>query len=377
MRIIKHISIFAFLCISLFGTSQGLFQCINENGEVIFELAADFVHPFSDGVAVYKRNGLYGYVGLDGKLISAAKYEKASDYSEGVSWVKEPFSTGFILINKNQERLTSKTYEKHGICKEGMCAVYENEKLGFVRITGEETIPCKYIGAPYFSENKACVSLYDSKTEKYGFINPKGEMVIPFSYIQSGYSNFENGEARVKINGKTCLINEKGTVVFTPMLSQNLEGFSSGLSATYTKPNRTGWGFINRKNQWAIQPTYDHATSFKHGYSIVTKDKKKGVIDTLGNLIIPMIYDELYANPHSDGYFVCENSGKRVYLNAKGEKFTDLNIEYLLSSNGHSILPYKSTTGKMGFLNMDGTERIKAQYERANSFSEGKAWVKP
>jgi len=172
------------------------------------------------------------------------------------------------------------------------------------------------------------------------------------------------------------ILQERGDVVFTPKLATNMEHFTNGLSLAYTNPNRKGFGFFNREHQWVVRPTYDNATSFENGFSIVEMNGQKGVIDITGKIIIPLKYQSIYANAITDGYFACEQGNKREYLNAKGLPVTTIAVDYLLSAKGHLLMPYKSSeNGKMGYLNRNGDIIIKADYEKAASFSEGKAWV--
>jgi len=371
------------------GTSfaqEKIYTCINEKGERLFSIKAKYVRPFSEGMAEVEKTVLInnkaftrsGFVDSTGALVIEPKYDEVYKFQFGVAWVKEPGATGFYLINKKGERITSSTWEKVGNFNDGISAVYSPDgKMGFVNRNGKIIAPCEYLGDG-FSEGLACLMPYDEQTARYGFMDTTGTVVIPFQFNQAGVTSFENGECRVQINGVTCLINQKGEVIFKPTLTKNTMGFYDGLSASYTTADRGGWGFYNRNNVWVIKPQYDNVNDFSGGLAIVEKAGKFGLIDTLGNFVIPMQYTSLIGNGALDGYFVVEltENGESHYLNHQGKPFTSVAVKFIYPSYGSRFHAFSNPDGKYGYLNIDGTLHIAAQFEKAEPFYENKAWVK-
>ncbi len=367
--------------------AQKNYQCINEQGDVLFEIETHYVWPFSDGMAKFKtsvvENGKaywrIGFVNEKGEVVIKPKYESKKStrckFKEGVAWVRLPNQDNYFLIDKSGARVSENSYEKVGSFHEGMCAVYSDLNMGFVNTKGEEIIPIKYTGDPWFYEGFVCLCPADAEIEKYGFLNKQGEQVIPFKYNQAGYSGFKNGECRVMINGRTNLINTSGELVFTPSLTTNMEGFSCGLAKAYTKPDRSGVGFFNRNNEWVVKPIYDRSESFKNGVTIVSINDKYGVIDTLGNFIIPLKFDKILGGCDDSGYFSCEKDLATYYYNCQGEYFTQHPIKRLKACKNSNLYPYMDNDDKWGYLNADGSYFIQAKYEDVDSFEEGKAWV--
>lgn len=365
---------------------EKIYTCINQKGEKLFSLKVYWAGNFSDGMAEIQRTVLengkasyrYGFIDNTGKDVIECMYEKVYSFSYGVAWVKLPGNDTYYLINKKGKRVSETGWKKVGYFFEGMCAVYDAEgKMGFVNRQGKLVVPCKYLGDG-FSDGLACVMPYEETNPNYGFIDTTGKIVIPFQFKQAGTSSFDHGECRVQINGITCLINKKGEVVFKPTLSKNTQGFYHGLSASYTNyDKRSNWGYYNRQNQWMIKPQYDNANTFEAGYAIVEKAKKQGVIDTTGKATIPVKYATVFGSA-SDGYFGVEmiENGEKQYLRPDGTPFAKIPILYLYPSNKHGLYPYCSSDNKYGYLNSDGTVFITAQFERTNTFYEGKAWVK-
>ncbi len=385
----KTLFIVILLCIltSLVYSQKEIHTCINEDGEVLFEFQSNYVWSFSDDMAVFKTVVVendenvwrVGFINTDGNVVIPAKYNSKYTakygYKYGVSWVCDPGAKEFYLINKKGERLTTKAYEKVGSFNDSVCAVYEGLNMGFIDITGKEIIPCDYVGDSWFYEGLVCLCPAEGEVEVYGFLNKNGEQVIPFKFVQAGYSGFRNGECRVQINGKTNLINHDGEVVFTPSLTNNMEGFTCGLAKAYSKPDRSGFGFFDRQNKWVVQPIYDRVNSFKGGRAVVSLNDKYGVVDTLGKYIIPLKFDNIYGDCRNAGYFACEKENITYYYNCDGQYFSNLIVKQLLPKKESKYYPYKNESDKWGFLNADGSIHIPAMYIDANSFVEGKAWV--
>jgi hypothetical protein len=358
--------------------AQKEYTCINEKGNNLFAFVAEQVQSFDNGMAAFQtlvnNQWRWGFINETGKVVIEPIYEKVKSFAFNVCWIKPPDSD-FILINKNGKQISEKSYKKVGFFIEDVCAVYEGINMGFINTEGKEILPCKYIGSPAYSDGLVCLSLADATTENYGFFDKKGNMAIPFKFKQGGFTNFVNGECRVQINGKTNLINKKGDVIFSPKLSNNMENFCNGLAMTYTKPGRKGIGYFNRNNTWVIKPIYESGTSFSNGFAVIKLNGKSGVIDSTGKTIIPVEFDNIYANAITDGFFVAEKNNEKIYLNENGTKFTSEKHEYILSKKEHSLLPFKSANGKMGYLTEKGALFIEAKYQKAESFSNGKAWV--
>lgn len=54
------------------------------------------------------------------------------------------------------------------------------------------------------------------------------------------------------------------------------------------------WGLVNRNNQIIVKPGFDEEINYaSNGYAVVKSKGKYGVLDTLGKLLVPCIYNEL------------------------------------------------------------------------------------
>ena len=59
-----------------------------ESGKTLTPMIWDDMGSLSDGTYLVRRNGLYGYLGSDFREIITARYEEATDFSDGCAAVK-------------------------------------------------------------------------------------------------------------------------------------------------------------------------------------------------------------------------------------------------------------------------------------------------
>lgn len=393
----RHLLLLIAILVNMAGYSKNKnWTCINENGETIFRLEAMRVYEFKNGLARVYKNTLvnnqwvtgYGYVNIKGEVVIPCDLDKAMDFESDVTWVQKKGEDFYRLINKKGKEIPTKQYKKvknFFDFQKDICAVYEDGKMGFVDSTGKERIPCQYIGSSVFTEGLASVCMVDAKEEAYGFINKNGEVIIPLAYKQSGSSSFKNGLARASVGGKTVLVDKTGKIVFQTKKG-NIQGQTFGRILVITKPNRRGWGWLNFEDKFVIDPDYDYAMNFNEdGYAIVEKNGLKGVIDTTGQVIIPLKYETVYHDISKDGFFAGVLPGKGGALsmaNAKKDYYDkNLNLlsmenfRYIMSARYGERIIFSDMNNRKGYLNRNFEVAIPAQYSKVNFYSEGLAWV--
>ena len=228
--------------------------------------------------------------------------------------------------------------------------VYKKQKLirlkidnhyGFINENGKIVIPFEYERFLAISEGL----MASKKNQKWGFIDAFGNEIIAFNFDDA--ETFTNGYARVKLGKKYNLVNQEGTFMLSedaemisrmyPSLwlkigsvdsfkihSQNLNPITSLYFEFVGHPhfNRVSfkksgkYGFLNKDGQVIIDNQFEKASSFKQGYAYVRLNGKEGIIDTLGNAILPIIYDKRIGYREGEG--VLEKDRKfGVYSNTQ------------------------------------------------------------
>ncbi|MCR9172517.1 MAG: WG repeat-containing protein [bacterium] len=370
------------------------FQAIDSSGNVLFEIEAERVYEFSNGMARIQQVNLVnnqwvrgkGYINTKGEVVIPCIYDKVKDFVDGRAWVQKKGSDTWTLIDKQGNVIPTKPYEKVGYIMEGYSdriAVYNNGLMGWIDRDGNEVIPCQYIGSSTFDKEfgLACVTKAGT-TEAYGFIDKEGKVVIPFQYKQAGHSSFHNGYCRVTVGGKTVLINEKGEVQFTPKYS-SLQNYGHGLMPVATKPNRNGWGYCNLKNEMVVPGIYDHATTFNEdGFAIVEQSDNKGLINNKGEILLDLKYETIYADATEYGYICAvHHTDEPTSLSNTPKDYFDVNLNpvdvgnaTLMPADGSNRIPF-TENGMRGFMNLDFEIVIPAVYKKTTGFKDGIALV--
>jgi hypothetical protein len=197
------------------------------------------------------------------------------------------------------------------------------KKYGVLDENGSILIPIKYEGIAAFT--------YADKTafgvqlnDKGGVLDENGSILIPIKYESITVLTYADKTAfLVRLNGKYGLVNENDNIIAPFKYDLMGNGFSSQMSKINRFPvssnKKAGWIDIN--GQEVIPCIYEDnfATHTSRGYfyfglTVIAKKSnnnngyKYGIIDTKGQIILPIIYE--YAN-------ICSNNSISVLLNGK------------------------------------------------------------
>lgn len=303
-------------------------------GGVVAAPEYGFTLDFVNGAGIVFCNGKWGMLNTSGQEVLPCQYDGIEFLPNSNNrmvrvYVQEP---KYGLIDTLGQLRVRTMYEQLGSFAEGRLAVNNADNWGFVNIDGLEVIPCRFREVQNFQEGLAAVRLGRS----WGFIDKQGDVEIDFLYRRAG--NFSNG--------LTWVIAENGKA-----------------------------GFVNRQNEFVIQPRFDRAYDFYKGVARVVEDGKFTLIDTLGRYLLRQRFTDIGPfNQH--GVAVVSYGNERVrygLINLQGQMLSTedfLGIEVF--SEGLAV-----AKGKDGYGYIDTTGRlvIPCRYSRAGNFSEGRAVV--
>lgn len=270
---------------------NGKWGYINKCGEMIIPAQYNNAKSFSEGLAGVEINGKWGYIIKSGEMIIPAQYEDANSFSEGLAGVKIDCSWGCVwgYIKKNGEIVIPPKYTECGVFHEGIVEV-ENSN-GWVLIDKNDNIltslAYKSIG-PFF-DGLAMVSEYRGYDNTYGYVNGQGKLTIPRKYRKA--NDFSEGLAAVNENGYWGFINKEGIMVI-PAQYNFATDFSEGLAAV----NKNGrWEFIDHNGSTIILFEFSkkkysmYYNGFRHGICRIDSmnDESISYIDKKGNVIEP------------------------------------------------------------------------------------------
>lgn len=352
------------------------FAAIDTTGKVLFKFYAKSAYAFENGIARVRKYVVqggsayyrYGAINEKGSLVIPAVWDKLRDFKTDVTFARKPGDKTYYLIDKNGLPVTQKQFSSPGYFFEGLAKFKEGEKYGFVDSTGAVVVEPKFISVSFCSEGLICVA-EDGPEERYYFIDKLGNKAFDKSYRQAGTTSFHQGLARVKMSGKTGLIDHAGQIVVTPKFS-TVSGFGDSLLTVSQGKSFDDFGYANFNNEIVIPGPYYSAESFKNGYaSVKNNDMKSGIINRRGETIIPFKYDATYNALERDGYFSAYIGKEWFYFDEQGNDFTNLDVKVIMRRGEGKLCPYQDAkTKKWGYLNSKGEMVIAPQFIKCQPF---------
>ncbi|MDQ6705419.1 MAG: WG repeat-containing protein [Acidobacteriota bacterium] len=169
---------------------------------------------------------------------------------------------------------------------------------------------------------------------------------------------FHEGIAAILIWGvngarnTSAFINQSGHVVLSGGAANWQASFSGGLMPL---ADGARWGFVDKSFRWAIAPKYDGAEEFSDGLAPVQVGRKWGYIDKTGNQIVSPAYDQAWEFSDGRGRVEIDFPTGKKSMTMEG--------------------PQPVYRREFGFVDANGAEAIRPQFESATNFQQGRAFV--
>ncbi|MCS7075484.1 MAG: WG repeat-containing protein [Bacteroidia bacterium] len=349
---------------------------------------------FHEGLSVYKKNGLYGYINEKNEWVIPAQFEEASLFHQGIATVKK--NDVYFFIDKTGKKIGSETYTEASPFIEGLAIIKKKNKYGFINTEMKIVIPCEYDNAIAFKQGYAMVK----KGDYWQAINKKGEFVSEHQVAVT------EGMARIKRESLWTFMSVDNEKLITEPKFEEARLFQEGLSAVLYHQK---WGFIDKTGNFTIPAEYEKVSDFVHGYARVQKNKYWGIIDKQGKITVPFEYEFIdeckngfyrvkknklwgfldstfnltipcqYANvyPFEKGVAKVERTDKHIsYITTKGIEIIPFTNKNNVSDFSQSLCAKKDDdTGLWGYINLEGKWQIRPQYHKAGDFKHGLAAV--
>ncbi|MCX7908796.1 MAG: WG repeat-containing protein [Ignavibacteria bacterium] len=251
-------------------------------------LVVKLIKKVKEGDTNSTNEQLFGYINYQGKLVIPLIYEDATEFSEGLAFVKNKEIRGFIDTNNN---LIIKMENSAGNkFKEGLADINDRQfRIGFMNKKGEIVVPLEFDLLEHFSEGLA----FAIKGDKAGFINKKGE----FEFFVDGYTSkpFSDSMAfigkLIKQKIKWALINRKGEKI-TDFIFDDVREFSEGV-APVMKDGR--YFFIDKTGAEILHNDYYYVDKFIDSLAWASlRNGQRGYIDHSGKFVITVPEAEKY-----------------------------------------------------------------------------------
>ncbi len=166
-------------------------------------------------------------------------------------------------------------------------------------------------------------------------------------------------------------MNEAGDVIVKPKYTF-AQDFSNGVGLVSCSGK---WGMVDQQGRERISCNYDGiellSNTDNRMVRLYVEEPKYGLIDTLGQLRVDAIYEEI--GSFSEGRLAVRRGGLWGFVDANGNERVPCQFEEV--SEFHEGLAAVRKGRYWGFIDLQGTIVIDYIYRRAGNFSNGRAWV--
>ena len=302
----------------------------------------------------------WGYMDLQGKLIIPASYSEAGFFNEDIAAVVQNDKYGFI--SKANKFIVEPIYDEVSDFSDGRSVVEKDGKFGMIDRNGYA------IFEPVFEELGPVSEgmIFARKDSLYGYYSKNRISLIPERFEEA--ESFENHQARVRILGKKAIIDSLGSFVVKPFFDE-VDFFNDTLLIFVENEK---YGICNLNGNPILAANYEYIGKLVDNRAIIVDQGKIGYVNEYGAIVIPASF-EVYPNYQSYGNFKMglakvRKNGKSGLIDENGKTFVPFNFgEIGLISEFMACMK----NDKWGYFDKMGKERIKFNYEYAESFRNG------
>ncbi|MGD0325890.1 MAG: WG repeat-containing protein [Terriglobia bacterium] len=308
-------------------------------------VSAQSIRPIAEGPLVVVKDGRYGYINHKGEIAIQPQFFWASDFENGFApvyvcgrevWIDE-VGRPVARRSGNSQKLEPRRL---------------GEKIGFADPAGRFRIRPIFDDVLPFSDGMAAVRVDDL----WGFIDSTGYEVIPPTFKDAFY--FLEGVGTAETADGPVLIDRTGKTIAS--------GFelTHGIVAEGRVPvcRNDKCGFLDLLGNIAIPLVYDDVDSFSRGLASVRKGEKWGYIDESGHTSIPFVYDQ--AGPFASGLAPVRTGKESGFIDRSGKLAFNLAFQYapgFLTGNSDGLLVAESDVsrfwtddGSFGYVDTSG-----------------------
>ncbi|KXX69985.1 hypothetical protein AVL50_14000 [Flammeovirga sp. SJP92] len=376
-----------------------LWDClINKEGDVKRTIQADGMNysmidigNFYEGFAYYhaRNNNSYGFIDINAENVIHPEYSLASDFKEGYSIVKK--NGYFGAIDKQGKIVIPITYDGISLCEKGWFKVKKGSgisgKWGVVNTSGKTVLECKYQEIQ-LDKKGANVKLNGAwgrylRAYKWAF-TPKIKVSKIHPFI-NGIAKMERKPIYDPVDRKTItaykyqgFIKEDGTVIIPPIYTSVI-GFQrawdkqEGL-AIINKNNLHG--FVNYLGEVVLEAEYLSTGNFTEVWTIhkgiakvMNKERKTSFVDSNGKEVLPFEYTTVSDSyekvwTDSNGVAIAQLNGKNGLIDLEGNKVSPFVYPKLFQVN-QSLFVGQTPDKRWGMINQEGDTTVNFIYSKA------------
>jgi len=294
---------------------NNLFGAINLNGQEIIKPSFDMISDYTEGLAVVLKNAKYGFLDKQGFVAIAPIYDWVSSFKNGQA--RAQFNKLYGVINRKGDFIIQPAFDLIDESYTGVYLLVKNNLYGFADSTGCFISEIKYQYQPslkteMLTDGKFLRLIHPKKQELQNINGGKYFTEHLFEEIGLPVNNF----VLAKEKNKYSLYN-----LHKPALSKrSVENAFSDGKYWYlkTKKGLSVYDLAIEKLLFVLEA--DKAVSFGANYFLAEGQDGKGLVDKIGGEILPMQYEKIKRTSLKNILYV-ERNEKGAYFNTSARNF--------------------------------------------------------
>ncbi|MBJ2123180.1 WG repeat-containing protein [Flavobacterium sp. IB48] len=317
---------------------------VDRNGKIVIPIQfEDETYFQKTGLALVEKNKLYGFINKQGKEIIPIIYQNANEGTADslVSLNKKGEWAFFDSFGKQKSdfiydeiALTNISVggeSESTFWKNGLILVRKNKQIAYLDKNLKEVVSFgKYNTGERFNKNRIAIV---SKNHKYGIIDEFGkERVKPeYDTIEHPEESYHESEIFVAKKGNyLVLLDKNGKKIYDKIKDFSFDHASLGnkIQKIYHIQDLNGkYGAINTTGELVIPIMYDEFRDFRSNNNAIVKYKGKfGLVDLNNKITYPIDNEEIEQNSRDLAYYIIKKNGKVGIINK--ELKTIINFDY-------------------------------------------------
>ena len=207
------------------------------------------------------------------------------------------------------------------------------------------------------------IGLSGGVVDFYAKIDPKFKFRLKFDWI----GDFNEGFARVELNGKWNFINTEGRILSNQWFDDTWN-FSEGFVGVRLNGK---WNFISTEGRLLSKQWFDTALDFSEGFARVELNDKWNFINTEGQLLSNQWFDA--AGNFHEGFVRVNLNDKHNFINIEGKLLSQQWFDW--AYDFHEGFARVKLNGKYNFINIEGKLLSGQGFDDTWNFSNGVAKV--
>lgn len=258
---------------------------VNLNGKVILRPGYEQVETLSPQYLAYSINKKWGLVDVNGNTIIQPKFNKISLFQNKFFKTEKESLLG--LISAEGTEILKSHADDILVINDNLFFYKKNKHWGAVNGKGEFILPAQY---QHFSKisDKFFKLVQDKEASLFSLAN---NQIIAIGKFEAYYA-FSDDYIICRKNRRLGLLDKNGKLVLKPIFNE-IQAYGENLFRT----NFGGkWGLINTAQVIQIPFEFDYIAPMKDGYCVVIKDRKLGIANFNGEVIVQPEFENIELN---------------------------------------------------------------------------------